>query len=325
MARRTPAWTLIIAGLVCGLWLAQAMAQPQRDPNGPAPGGGPGGGRRPRRGPPPHPLMTALDTDQDGVLSAEEIAKAADALKQLDEDKDGTLSRAESGPRFGPSGGSGRRPGGRFGRRGDTASFDATTLPHTEAEKRILEVLADMRANQSRGMMNVPRQDGRLLRLMTEAAGAKHVVEIGTSNGYSGLWLCLALRTTGGKLTTYEIDTRRAALARDNFKRAGVTDLVTLVEGNAHEEVPKLTGPIDLIFLDADKEGYLDYLDKLLPRLRPGGLILAHNMNPRQADPRYTKAITTRPDLETLFLHMDRAGVGVTLKKRRSADDADLQ
>jgi predicted O-methyltransferase YrrM len=168
--------------------------------------------------------------------------------------------------------------------------------------------------------MNVPPEDGRLLRLLAEAVGARHVVEVGTSNGYSGIWFCLALRTTGGKLTTYEIDQRRAALARENFKRAGVDGMVTLIEGNAHEEVPKLKEPIDVIFLDADKEGYIDYLQKLLPLLRPGGLVLAHNMTTRQADPRYVKAITTNPDLETLFLHMDRSGVGVTLKKRAAPD-----
>jgi predicted O-methyltransferase YrrM len=78
-------------------------------------------------------------------------------------------------------------------------------------------------------MMNVSEEDGRLLRLLVESLGAKHVVEIGTSNGYSGIWLCLALRTTGGKLTTYEIDAHRASLARENFKRAGVHEIVTLV------------------------------------------------------------------------------------------------
>ena len=73
---------------------------------------------------------------------------------------------------------------------------------------------------------------------------------------------------------------------------------------------------IDILFIDADKEGYIDYLNKLLPLIRPGGLIVAHNMNTQQADPRYVEAITTNPDLETLFLHMDVTGVGVTLKKR---------
>jgi len=189
-------------------------------------------------------------------------------------------------------------------------------MPKTEAEKKILNILDDMDKNQRRGMMNVPVEDGRLLRLLTEATGAKHVVEIGTSNGYSGIWFCLALRKTGGKLTTYEIDARRASLARENFKRAGVDKLVTLVEGNAHETVTKLKNPIDILFLDADKEGYIDYLNKLSPLVRPGGLVVAHNMNPRQADPRYVKAITTNADMETLFLHMQGAGVSVTLKKR---------
>jgi len=263
---------------------------------------------------PAHPLMTALDTDGSGDLSAEEIAAASQALKQLDRDNDGKLSAEESGPRFG-RGGPGRRPGGgRPGR--ETASFETSPQPKDDAEKKILDILADMHANQSRGMMNVPPEDGRLLRLLAEALGARHVVEIGTSNGYSGIWFCLALRTTGGKLTTYEIDKRRASLARENFKRAGVDGLVTLVEGDAHQEVTKLKGPIDILFLDADKEGYIDYLDKLLPLVRPGGLIVAHNMNVRQADARYVKAITTRGDLETLFLHMEGSGVGVTMKKR---------
>ena len=189
-------------------------------------------------------------------------------------------------------------------------------IPKTEAEKKILNVLEDMHENQRRGMMNVSLEDGRLLRLLTEAAGAKNVVEVGTSNGYSGIWFCLALRTTGGKLITHEVDSGRAELARENFKRAGVEELVTLVEGDAHKTVTKLKDPIDVLFLDADKPGYIDYLNKLLPLVRPGGLILAHNMNSPAPDPRYIKAITTNPDLETVFLHMDAAGIGVTLKKR---------
>lgn len=189
-------------------------------------------------------------------------------------------------------------------------------LAKTEAERRILGVLDDLDRNQRPGNMNVPVEDGRLLRVLAESISAKRVVEIGTSNGYSGLWLCLALRATGGALTTYEIDRRRAALARDNFKRAGVDHLVTLVEGDAHLEVTKFSEPIDLLFIDADKEGYLDYLNTLLPLVRPGGLIVAHNMRSPAPDPRYIKAITTNPDLETVFLNMHAAGVGVTLKKR---------
>lgn len=206
------------------------------------------------------------------------------------------------------------RPGGRMGG-GSRAVFDSPVQAKDDWEKTVLAVLDDMDRTQRRGNMNVPVEDGRLLRLFAESIQAKHIVEIGTSTGYSGVWMCLALKKTGGKLTTYEIDANRADTARANFKRAGVEDLITLVLGNAHEEVQKLTGPIDLLFLDADKEGYIDYLQKLLPKVRAGGLIMAHNMNPGQADPEFVEAITKNKDLETLFLHMDASGMSVTLKK----------
>ena len=163
-------------------------------------------------------------------------------------------------------------------------------------------------------MLNVSMDDGRLLRLLTETMGAKHVVEIGTSNGYSGLWLLMALRTTGGKLTTFEIDPEKVRLATNNFKKAGMDHLATIIEGDAHEEVKRLKGPIDLLFIDADKEGYLDYLNKLLPLVRPGGLIVSHNMNSMNWD--YINALTTNPDLETLIPNQYMGVVGVTLKKR---------
>ena len=199
------------------------------------------------------------------------------------------------------------------------AALGQPPIPANEQEGKILSVLEDMDQNQRRGMMNVPVEDARLLRLLTEAVSAKHVVEIGTSNGYSGIWFCLALRTTGGRLTTYEIDAGRASLARKNFKRAGVDKLVTLVEGDAHEEITKLKEQIDIVFIDADKEGYTDYLNKLLPLVRPGGLILAHNISMRGGRQSgiqdYVKAVTTNPDLETIFYERG-GGISVTLKKR---------
>lgn len=194
--------------------------------------------------------------------------------------------------------------------------FSSPLLTRSPREKEILAVLEDMDRTQRAGSMSVPREDGRILRLFAEATGAKHVVEIGTSIGYSTIWFALALETTGGKLTTFEIDAGRAATARQNFKRAGVDKLITLVEGDAHEEVKKLKDPIDIVFLDADKPGYVDYLGKLLPLVRPGGLVIAHNMSRAQADPRYLEAITTNPELETLFLNLQTSGIGVTLKKR---------
>jgi len=211
--------------------------------------------------------------------------------------------------------------GGDFGgRRGGRGFSSAPQYPPTavnEEEKKILAVLDDMDRNERGGNMNVPMEDGRMLRLLTEAIGAKHVVEIGTSNGYSGIWFCLALRATSGKLTTHDIDEGRAALARNNFKRAGVDNIVTLVMGDAHETVKNIKEPIDVLFIDADKPGYVDYLQKLLPLVRPGGLILGHNVNMGSQMQDYIKAITTDDDLETIFVGQGQ-DLSVTLKKRMS-------
>lgn len=205
---------------------------------------------------------------------------------------------------------------GRGAGRGEREPFVAQTLPKDESEKRILSVIEEVGRNQRRGTMIVPEQDGRILRVLAESIGARHVVEIGTSVGYSGLWFCLALERTDGRLTTFEIDEGRAARARENFRRAGVTNRVTIVMGDAHQTVLQLKEPIDLLFLDADKEGYVDYLKKLLPLVRPGGLVVAHNITPAMADPRYIQAITTDPNLETIFLNLHASGISVSLKKR---------
>lgn len=206
----------------------------------------------------------------------------------------------------------GQRRGGYGRGRGPVAS-DTLPVPRDGKEKEIFSVLEGIASTQM-GMLNVPMDDGRLLRLLTETMGAKHVVEIGTSNGYSGLWFLMALQTTGGRLTTFEIDPEKVKLANSNFKKAGVDKLVTVIEGDAHENVKKLKGPIDLLFIDADKDGYLDYLNKLLPLVRPGGLIITHNWNSMNQD--YIDALTKNPDLETLIQNIQLGGVGVTLKKQ---------
>ena len=114
----------------------------------------------------------------------------------------------------------------------------------------------------------------------------------------------------------FEIDSQRANTARERFKAVGVDDLVTLVEGDAHENVKHLSGQIDLVFIDAEKDGYPDYLERLLPLVRAGGLILAHNMRWPAPSPAYVKAVTADASLETVFVNMDDQGIGITLKKR---------
>jgi caffeoyl-CoA O-methyltransferase len=190
-------------------------------------------------------------------------------------------------------------------------SLQSPPLAKTESEKQILATLNEVvRAGEV--YANVPAADGRMLRLLTEAANAKRVVEIGTSTGVSGLWFCMALEKTGGELTTFELDPSRAAQARAHFKKAGVDRMVTVVEGDAHQNITKLKDPVDVVFIDAEKEGYVDYLSKMLPLVRPGGLILGHNVG--QAA-NYLKAVTTNPDLETV-VYMEGNQLSVTLKKR---------
>jgi len=250
-------------------------------------------------------------------LSTEEIEGAVARLKALDTSKDGTLTGDELRQAVGPAPGPGPGPGpGRGGPEvvESGSGPEKPPLPKDEYEKRVLASLDE--ARQGQRYANVSTADGRLLRQLTESMNAKRVVELGTSTGESGLWFSLALRKTGGKLYTHDIDPGRIAVARENFKRAGVDDLITIIEGDAHVMAPKNTEPIDVLFIDAEKEGYDAYLKELLPLVRPGGLIIAHNMRRPTPNARYLEAITTNPELDTSFVLMDGAGVGVTLKKR---------
>lgn len=146
--------------------------------------------------------------------------------------------------------------------------LDKAPIAKDDGERKVLDAMRKINLEQG-NRLNVPTADGRLLRLLAESADAKKVVEFGTSNGISGLWFSLALRKTGGKLITHEINPETATLARKNFALAGVAELITVVEGDGHATATRLTGPIDLVFIDADKEGYLDYLNKTLPLCAP--------------------------------------------------------
>ena len=309
MLKKATLWIAVVV-VLAGVLAAQ-------ETGGPAPREARGGGRSSPGMQPGQDMRGGMQTWLNDLEEAykqnnrEKMGQLIADMKQRSERMRGGMGGPGGG---GPGmGGPGMgRPGSGAPAGGDESFFQSSPTSKNEAEKQILAVLDDMDRNQRRGMMNVQIEDGRLLRMLTEAVGAKHVVEIGTSNGYSGIWLSLALQKTGGKLTTHEINAERAALARENFKKAGVDGSVTLVEGDAHENVTKIKEPIDVVFIDADKEGYTDYLNKLLPLVRPGGVILAHNISPRMADPKYIEAITKNPDLESM-LH---GQMSVTLKKR---------
>ena len=292
-----------MAGLVLWFEAGVSLAQPPGGPGGSGRFGGPG-----------NPLLQFLDTDHDGVLSAAELDAAPAKLRERDTNKDGKLNAEELRPVF--RGGPGGPGGGRGGPGGMTggSSLQKPPLAKDEGEKRILDALNSARSGER--YANVSESDGRLLRQLAESIGARRIVELGTSTGESGLWFSLALRKTGGKLYTHDIDLGRIAVARENFKRAGVDNIVIITEGDAHQTARKNSDPIDILFIDAEKEGYADYLKELLPLVRPGGLVIAHNMQRPTPDPHYIEAITTNPDLDTSFVLMDGAGVGITLKKR---------
>ncbi len=194
---------------------------------------------------------------------------------------------------------------------GQQSRYSNPPLAKTAAEKKILAEM-DRMVKSHEMYLSVPMKDGEMLRVLTEAVDAKRVAEIGTSTGYSGLWFCMALTATGGHLTTFEIDHQRFTEAHQHFQEAGVANLVTQIEGDAHKNLAKLKGPLDVVFIDAEKDGYVDYLHKVLPMVRPGGLILAHNVD---MVPDYVHAVTTNPDLQTVF-YMQGRGLAVTLKKR---------
>ena len=203
------------------------------------------------------------------------------------------------------------RPGFDYG---GAPEIDRPPLGASNAEKKALAALDEMTKGQWH--LNVTTREGRVLRQLVEAAGARRVVEIGTSSGYSTIWLALGVRANGGKVFTHEIDPEKVKLARANFKKAGVDDLITIIEGDAHETIKQHKEPIDVVFLDAEKKGYVDYLQKLLPLVRPGGLVLGHDMHRPMPDSHYIEAITTNPALDTSFIMMESFGISMTLKKR---------
>lgn len=142
-------------------------------------------------------------------------------------------------------------------------------------------VLAEIRARSAQhGLpdIQVAPLDGRHLEVLTGLIGARRALEIGTLGGYSGVCILRGL-ATGGVLHTLELDARHAAVAAESFARAGFTDRARLHVGPALDSLPRLAAeaPFDLVFIDADKENYLAYLEWAARLLRPGGAVIGDN------------------------------------------------
>ncbi len=163
--------------------------------------------------------------------------------------------------------------------------------------------------------MNVPESDGRALYDLVVKNGYKRALEIGTSTGHSGIWIAWALSKTGGRLITIDIDEGRYREAKRNFEAAGLAAFIDARLADAHDLVPKLDGPFDFVFMDADKDWYTNYARAVIPKLTIGGSLAAHNVSPRgwrQMTGDYYDFVRRLPFMETTF----SAGVCVSRKFR---------
>jgi caffeoyl-CoA O-methyltransferase len=164
-------------------------------------------------------------------------------------------------------------------------------------------------------LLAVSEEDGRFLRAMVVATGARRALEIGGASGYSAIWIGLGLRQTGGRLTTIEYDPARAKAAAENIRRAGLSDVVTVVPGDAFKAIPTLEGDFDFVFLDAWKRDYKRFLDVVFPRLRPRGLFLAHNVvNKKSEMTDFLAAIQNDPRMFTSIVAPSGEGISITVK-----------
>lgn len=175
-------------------------------------------------------------------------------------------------------------------------------------------------------MLSGPVQ-GRLLTMLVEVSGARRILEIGSFSGYSSICMAYGL-PEGGHIDALEINDEMEELIREGFERAGVTDRITLIIGDALDTLNRLEGPYDLIFMDANKRQYCDYYEKALPLLRPGGLLIADDVlwdgklyestipgdKQTQGIARFNDLVSSDPRVENVILPI-RDGMSLIRKK----------
>jgi len=149
----------------------------------------------------------------------------------------------------------------------------------------------------------ITREVGEFLHLTIKLIDAKRILEVGTSGGYSTIWLADAARETGGRVTTLELDPAKIERARPNIADAGLSDVVAMVEGDAREMAAALGDAFDFVFLDVEKEYYDELLDPLVAVLRPGGVLVADNLLSHAEDlAGFRVHAESHPDLECVLI-----------------------
>lgn len=166
------------------------------------------------------------------------------------------------------------------------------------------KILAELEKTQ-KDFWNISRESANFLNMLIKISGARKVVEVGTSNGYSGIWIAKALKETGGHLTTIEYYEKRIVLAQENFKKCGVDDIITIKQGSACEVLETLDFGIDFVFIDANKSEYIKYFDIINPKLRIGGIIAADNItsHPEKVAP-FVEKIKSHQDYQVEILDL---------------------
>ena len=162
------------------------------------------------------------------------------------------------------------------------------------------EVISD----RPRRMLNITRDTGEFLAVLVRATGARRILEIGTSNGYSTLWLATAARATGGSVATVELSEYKVGLARENFARSGLGDCIDPIRGDAGRILAGAPDEsFDLIFLDSERPEYPGWWPDLRRVLRKGGLLVVDNAtsHPEQLAP-FVARVTADPAFTTCLV-----------------------
>ena len=165
-------------------------------------------------------------------------------------------------------------------------------------------------------MLNITPDTGRLLWILVRLARPRRILEVGTSNAYSTIWLADAARAVGARVVTLEVNPDKARLARQNLARAGVADVVEIVEGPAQEALARLSGPFEIVFLDADRASYLGYVEAVLPKMPAEALLVADNVISHAGElADYLARVKSHPDLFSVTLPVGK-GEEVSFKLR---------
>jgi predicted O-methyltransferase YrrM len=157
--------------------------------------------------------------------------------------------------------------------------------------------------DRRRKMLNLEPDTARFISMLVQTSHKKHILEIGTSNGYSTIWLAWAVQNVGGQVISIDRDERKQVLAEKNLRRANLHHLVTLLCGDATDIVASLPGPFDCIFFDADRVSAPSQLQLLVSKLTPDALLLADNVHSHPDEiTAYLAALEALPQFEKLVV-----------------------